>query len=299
MAAHKGTPPAGALTTVFTPAASCAAHTNGLYWISTCMMENWDRYSTASYYSPGICPSGQVSAGGVPTDFGPPLEGTETGIMCCQTGLTLTRLDSATLQFQFPVTEPFQYFCHTDNPALEPHVRFNYAVQVRWAESDLSSLETNPLRPGQPPPTAPTGGRTTSGQPPPTGSTSGSTGRGLSPPTTSTSGRAAATTTRSGRGSDVTSTDLSSGGDASSGNLPIGAIVGIVIGVVIAVLAAGTGIFFFFRRRRRRFDPTPGKLTGASPGPPSPPEDCAELDGVGPARIELPADPEMVELPGD
>ncbi|KAJ2898558.1 hypothetical protein MKZ38_003849 [Zalerion maritima] len=165
MSDHDGTSPAGALTTVFTPPASCAEHTDGLYWISTCMMDGWASYSSAEYYSPGICPSAQTSAGTVPSDFGPPIEDSETAIC---SGLTLTSLESATLLFQFPVTEPFYYFCHTEDEALTPSIRWNYAVQVRWAESDLADLETDPLNPGEPAVTATDG----SDDPEPTDSSS-------------------------------------------------------------------------------------------------------------------------------
>lgn len=84
--AHDGTAPAGALTTVFTPPASCSETAYKWYRTSTCMPspERWRLYwSAASFYSPGICPSGMVSAATPPAFFGPPVELDETAIVCC------------------------------------------------------------------------------------------------------------------------------------------------------------------------------------------------------------------------
>lgn len=83
---HDGTAPAGALTAVFTPPLKCVEDSDLYYKTASCMPspERWDLYwGAASFYSPGICPSGMVSAAVPPPFFGPPVEPGETAIVCC------------------------------------------------------------------------------------------------------------------------------------------------------------------------------------------------------------------------
>ena len=90
-----------ALTTTFTPAASCLASSNVweihfttagagafdtyLYYLqgpprtSDCLPENYDPVTTA-YYSPGICPSGYTAACSYANTLG---SLTETTLTCC------------------------------------------------------------------------------------------------------------------------------------------------------------------------------------------------------------------------
>ncbi|KAF4462267.1 transmembrane alpha-helix domain-containing [Fusarium albosuccineum] len=122
--AHDGTAPAGALTTVFTPPAGCVEDQDLYYHVRTCMPlpERWSLYwGAASYYSPGICPSGMVSVAKPPPFFGPPIEPNAS----IETDTTRTR----------------SYYNTTTGDNV-------YPIQVRWHASDLASLETHPLSPG-------------------------------------------------------------------------------------------------------------------------------------------------------
>lgn len=88
---HDGTAPAGALTTVFTPPADCANDIEDLWYKTrTCLplSDRWRLYwEAASFYSPGICPSGMHSVASPPPFFGPPIEPGETAIVCCPTSV--------------------------------------------------------------------------------------------------------------------------------------------------------------------------------------------------------------------
>ncbi|KAK5993676.1 hypothetical protein PT974_07111 [Cladobotryum mycophilum] len=224
---HDGTAPAGALTTIFTPPASCLDKSR-FYRTSTCepLPERWRLYwSAASYYSPGICPSGMLSVATPPPFFGPPVQPSETAIVCCPTGYSLyassddhwcygstTLTDynlvdvttTITSQSTVVTTKTYSrsYFTTSSLNSIFP-------IQVRWRDVDLSILETHPLTPGL----KPTGG--------------GGGGGG------------------SGKGSG------GSGGSHKDG-LSGGAIAGIVVGsVLVVLLVAGIGLPWFLLRRGR------------------------------------------------
>ena len=83
-------PPAGPLTTIFTPSNEYCTTGPYKYLTSICMPTSWELYSSLNrgYYSPGICPSGYTSAcprpGGNPSAiYGPPMIPSETAIICC------------------------------------------------------------------------------------------------------------------------------------------------------------------------------------------------------------------------
>lgn len=100
---HGGTPPAGALTTVFTPPPGCfPVSTNpledlDLFWTSTttCGPPNYRSYFLPFYYSPAICPSGfTIGCTRSDSDQGPPVEPTETAMMCVLRSVLPSRIPS-------------------------------------------------------------------------------------------------------------------------------------------------------------------------------------------------------------
>lgn len=113
-------------------------------------------------------------------------------------------------------------------------------IQIRWAESDLSVLETHPLTPGL----------VLAGA---TGDVSG------------TSIETGADATRTGSSSTITVTSSSS--PSSEGGLSTGAQVGIGVGVgLFGLLAIGFAVFFILRYRKKRSQsPPPQPPTGQYP----------------------------------
>lgn len=98
-------------------------------------------------------------------------------------------------------------------------------IEIRWAESDLSILETHPLTPGL--------------------ILAGVTGT-----TTRTTSSASRYTTRTGASTTVT---VSPDGSPNDGGLTYGAQIGIGVGVgLFAILMLGIAIFFIMRYRRKR-----------------------------------------------
>ncbi|KAK8087763.1 hypothetical protein PG997_002724 [Apiospora hydei] len=158
---------AGPLTTVFHTPEFCAPDR----WTeigtpalssSICMPDNWMQYfgNKAGMYSPGICPDGYTEGCALPTAlpsvesdtplYGGPLLAGETARMCCPTGYTC---------YTGPQTEPEKPYsrcisaAHSSRTYVESHVTHTsrnmaYLIQVRWQESDLSILETDPTMPG-------------------------------------------------------------------------------------------------------------------------------------------------------
>ncbi|KAF4541859.1 uncharacterized protein LTHEOB_8013 [Lasiodiplodia theobromae] len=231
---HDNTPPAGALTTVFTMPASCSTLTEN-YADFDCMPPSFSKsywYGYAGYYSPAICPGNYTSAcerpksasGGTP--FGPPIAEGENAIICCPTGYEcLTGSESWCMSTE-PTTSVWTYTyyeSYSDTPitskTTDVSIPSGYAIQVRWREQDLVSLETDPLTPGA------------SATPPPASTSRHSTALSSALPTTSTP----ANTTTDGGGMSTSSK------------------VGVGVGVPLGILAiAGLLFTFCFLRRRRR-----------------------------------------------
>ncbi|KAK8054987.1 hypothetical protein PG993_000214 [Apiospora rasikravindrae] len=158
---------AGPLTTVFHTPEFCATDR----WTdigtpalssSICMPPNFMQYfgNKAGMYSPAICPDGYTDGCTFPTAlpsvedgtplYGGPLLAGETARLCCPTGYTC---------YTGPQTAPEMPYSRCISAArssrtyVESHVTHTtrnmvYAIQVRWQESDLSILETDPTVPG-------------------------------------------------------------------------------------------------------------------------------------------------------
>lgn len=271
--AHDGTAPAGALTTVFTPPAECIKDRDLYYRTRTCMPlpERWSLYlDAASYYSPGICPSGMVSVATPPPFFGPTIEPGETAIICCPSNYTLSSSSDehgcrgSIIISTFDEVDVVSTISIDASTSVKTRVTRSYyntttsdsvyPIQVRWHESDLAVLETHPLSPG------------------------------------------------------VTPTSVEEKGSGSNkvgGGLSGGAIAGIVIGMVAFVTILCLSAFLLHRRRKSRgllqrpsvteagsptMTPKPTSRRGSSPMPaldnlPESPEDVpSENENVG---IEL------------
>ncbi|KAI1472143.1 uncharacterized protein F4812DRAFT_407630 [Daldinia caldariorum] len=136
---HDGTPPVAALTTIWTPSDGCFPVSTrpttdiDVFWTSNpkCAPPGYASYFETYYYSPAVCPSGFTVGCSRYDDFqGPSVEPTETAVLCVMSGYSCT-------------PEGWNYYAtNTD---------LDYAqvmIQIRWASSDLSILETHPLTPG-------------------------------------------------------------------------------------------------------------------------------------------------------
>ncbi|KAI0886441.1 uncharacterized protein GGS22DRAFT_187686 [Annulohypoxylon maeteangense] len=136
---HDGTPPVAPLTTVWTASPGCFPVSTrsttdiDMFWTShtDCAPPGYASYFETYYYSPGICPSGFTVGCSRYGDFqGPSVEPTETAMLCVMSNYFCT---------------PGAWNYYATNTDL------SYAqvmIQIRWAESDLSILETHPLTPG-------------------------------------------------------------------------------------------------------------------------------------------------------
>lgn len=208
---HDGTPPVAALTTVWTASEGCFPVSTrsttdiDMFWSSytDCAPPGYASYFETYYYSPAICPSGYTVGCSRYGDFqGPPVEPTETAMLCVMSG----------------------YFCTPDEwNYYATNTDLSYAqvmIQIRWAESDLSTLETHPLTPGL------TIAAKTSGS--------------------------VVDATETGPATGATVTILSNPGSSQDG-LPVSAQVGIGVGVgLFGLLAIGLMVFFILRYRKRR-----------------------------------------------
>ncbi|OJD29861.1 cg16707-like protein [Diplodia corticola] len=239
---------AGPLTTVFTTPDFCAASA----WndvgtpplsSSICMPpDGWTEYwnSRAGFFSPAICPKGYTRGCTIPTDLatgmslGGPLTASagETGHICCPTGYTCFPGDSLTEPWPYSkcqATAPTTY--ETSNEAtsvfLTTTSQLVYAIQVRWRESDLPQLETNPTVYGQ----------------------------------IMTATATASAASRSTAAATATSTNPADGGDdggggggdsGDGGRLSTGAQIGIIVGAVAGVIALAVGAYLLWRRREDR-----------------------------------------------
>ncbi|ORY58114.1 uncharacterized protein BCR38DRAFT_353317, partial [Pseudomassariella vexata] len=154
---------AAPLTTVFTTPDFCAP----LYWQDTvtpalsssiCMPPNFQQYWVYKwgFYSPGICPTGYtegcafpsslaISDNGTPFYGGPIVTG-ETARICCPTGYTC--LTGTAYSYSKCIsTESWTTYWTTDysnSVKQTTELATVFGLQVRWRESDLSILETDP-----------------------------------------------------------------------------------------------------------------------------------------------------------
>lgn len=180
----------------------------------------------AGFFSPGICPLGFTRGCSIPADLatgislGGPLSSGETGQICCPTGYTCFPGD--------PWTEPWPYSkcrstaltTYTTSNEITPAfltttLELVYAIQVRWRESDLTNLETNPTVYGQ-------------------------------TMTASATASAAARTTAT---ATSTSAADENGNDGDDKGLSTGTQIGIIVGVVAAVVGLAIGAYLLWRRR--------------------------------------------------
>lgn len=132
----------------------------------------------------------------------------------------------------------------------EPTVRFNYAIQVRWAESDLPLLETDPLIPGQTPITRERTFTTTETKTEKETATRMENETGIQTITKSNSENDSSGNGVSDENFDDTS-DSSDSMDSESGNsgLSPGIIAGISAGAAVISGILGTAILFWCKNR--------------------------------------------------
>ncbi|KAF2281528.1 uncharacterized protein EI97DRAFT_438856 [Westerdykella ornata] len=209
---HAGTPPVGALTTIWSPPASCLPLVN--HWLEgRCLPSSGGTYSQYNkiYYSPAICPSGYTVActrpttsfgiGGSSDFYGPPLEPSETAQLCCPSSLICDRA--------------VDFYCtrFAANGDTDP-TNLAQAIQIRWQATDLPAFETPPIT--------------------------------LSPTTvTSTS----TNLVESGTGAATSAKGQYASG---SSGLSKCAAVGIGVSVGIVILSFITAVLFFLKRRQSR-----------------------------------------------
>ncbi|KAI5860946.1 hypothetical protein GGS23DRAFT_202576 [Durotheca rogersii] len=204
---HDGTPPAGSLTTIWSASPGCYPVSTSptvdidQFWSSRtqCGPPGYISYFDIYYYSPAICPSGfTVGCSRYGSFQGPPVEPTETAMLCVMSGYFCT---------------PGSWNYYATNTELSDA---QIMIQIRWAESDLSILETHPLTPGLKLVGVGSGSGTETGQP-----------------------------------TDPTVPVIENTGD--EGGLSTGAQVGIGVGVGLAgLLAIGLALFFILRYRKKK-----------------------------------------------
>ncbi|KAH8679597.1 hypothetical protein BGZ60DRAFT_524813 [Tricladium varicosporioides] len=100
---------------------------------------------TGDYYSPAICPTGWTAAYSRPIigSYGPPEEPGETAMFCCPWGMNSIQGTGCGAELCASTS------IYSGSTGLEIGVlQFRTAIQIRWASSDLSILETHPLTPG-------------------------------------------------------------------------------------------------------------------------------------------------------
>lgn len=139
---HSGLEPDGPLQTIFTFPRDCSSSTR--VWLvgseTTCQP------LTGVYYSPAICPDGWTAAYTRPVvgGSGPPEEPGETAMYCCPSGLNSAE-GSGCGEGACVSTSILSYEAGGFSIEL---LMSRPAIQIRWASSDLSILETHPLTPG-------------------------------------------------------------------------------------------------------------------------------------------------------
>ena len=242
------TRPQIALTTVYTPPATCNSYVT---YDGTTLWQNGVSQTgdincyppefpliLGSYYSPGICPHQWTSAGSLSHSSG-------FDAMCCPSSYFLSTTDATSLLANFcfslmttPLSNVVSVQSIGDVPAQNPSLTtlsasdvssttvYADVIQVQWQSTDKNII--NLLKQSTAASmTGPTGSRT------------------ASPASTRTAG---ASSTRS-----ATASPSASASSNSSGGLSTGAKAGIGIGVALAVLAlAALAAFLFLLRRRRR-----------------------------------------------
>lgn len=201
----------------------------------------------------------------------------ETVRVCCPTGYTCL------------LNDPYSYSkCVHTTDASE----LAFALQVRWQESDLSILATDPTVPGS-----------TYSAPSTATATPGSTGSNTDTPTPSLS-------------SSTTAAQNDNPGSGSDSGIPSGTIIGIVIGVggmVVAFAVSAVGFFIWRHRRKKRETTgngtrTESMISGLGDSKSSPtsgdgfaPDNKAELDSRARASTvalsEAPVERDAVEMP--
>ena len=199
----------------------------------------------------------------------------ETVRVCCPTGYTCL------------LNDPYSYSkCVHTTDASE----LAFALQVRWQESDLSILATDPTVPGS------------TYSAPSTATAAPGTGSNTDAPTPSSTSN-----------TTVAQNDYPDSGTDSG--IPSGTIIGIVIGVggMIVALAVGAVGFFVWRHRRKRRETngarTESMISGVGDSKSSPttsgggfaPDNKAELDSRARASTvalsEAPVERDAVEMP--
>ncbi|OTA99604.1 hypothetical protein M426DRAFT_27353 [Hypoxylon sp. CI-4A] len=242
---HDGTPPVAALTTVWTPSPGCfSVSTRSLtdidiFWSANpeCGPPGYSSYFDTFYYSPAICPSGySIGCSRYEDNQGPSVEPTETAMLCVMSGYSCAPYE-------------WNYYATNSDSSYEQMM-----IEIRWAESDLSILETHPLTPGLI----------------------------LATGTSGSDGSATGTETLSGVATvTVTSSDF----DSTGRGLSTGAQAGIGLGVgLFGLLVIGIAIFFFLRYREKRargdnVDPSPSMQQSSTSGYPFP--QYAYMSGAG------------------
>lgn len=187
------------------------------------------------FYSPGICPTGYSKGCDFPVDrartddlgevyYGGAVLKGETVRVCCPTGYTCL------------LNDPYSYSkcVHTTDDS-----ELAFALQVRWQESDLSILATDPTVPGS----TYSAPATATATPATIKSTakSGSNIDATATPTPSSS-------------SSTTVTQNENPGSTTQGGLSSGSTIAIALGVggMVFAFAISALIFFIWRQRRKR-----------------------------------------------
>lgn len=242
------------------------------------------------FYSPGICPTGYSKGCDFPNDrartddggmvyFGGDVLAGETVRVCCPTGYTCL------------LNDPYSYSkcVHTTDSS-----ELAFALQVRWQESDLSILATDPTVPGS-----------TYSAP--------STATATASTIHSTAASGSGTHTPSSSSNNTVAQNENPDSKTDSG-IPRGTIIGIVIGVggMVAALALSAVVFFIWRHRRKRQRENGTRvesmISGIGDSKPSPAksegfasDNKAELDSRARASTaalsEAPADRDAIEMP--
>ncbi|CAN8101554.1 unnamed protein product [Discula destructiva] len=291
----------GPLTTVFTTPDFCQT----LYWQNTitpplsssiCMPPRFKQVYDYSwgFYSPGICPTDWSAGCSFPTalattgpnlgwiSYGGPVLSTETVRICCPEGYVC-------------VTEGVQQ-AYSKCSASTNTDELAYAIQVRWQESDLSILQTDPTVPGK------------------TYEATATTGSKATDVVTITEGAgasntaAAAATSSSGSEEAATGGTDSNGGDTQVTKSPA---VWIGAGVAAAFIISAIAFFLWYRRKKRksmaRIDSTADNDGGTFSGEPN--AGVMEMDAKAIARTtqytgsstavssELDSVPAVAEMP--
>jgi hypothetical protein len=196
---HDGTSPAAALTTVFS-GSNCPVSTTS--WSDSCLPPNYSSVywiGDVGYYSPAICPSGYTAAcSRFDSLQGPGLESTETAMQCCFSGYSCTSNEIS--------------YCVQATSTTSISMR---AIQIRWASSDLPSLETHPLTQGLVPTASSTSSSSSSVAP-------SQTGRPFPTP------------------------------EPAGGELPVGAKAGIGVGAGVVAIALAVLAFFLIKSYRSK-----------------------------------------------